>query len=102
MERIRAPKKALQKPSTSTPGTKYATNINNKAFITSINIPNVNILIGRVSNTKMGLITKLTKAITTEATSAVTKLEIVIPGTIQPTNIIASDNANHFNSRTIR
>lgn len=97
----KAPKKALQNPSTSTPGIKYATNINNKALITKINNPKVRILIGNVKNIKTGLITKFTSAIAMDAISAVKKLDIVIPGTTQPTNIIANDNANHFSMRII-
>jgi hypothetical protein len=75
--------------------------MNNNALITKINNPKVRILIGNVKNTKTGLITKLTNAIATDAISAVKKLDIVIPGTTQPTNIIAKDNANHFSIRII-
>ena len=57
--------------------------------------------IGKVKNTKIGFITKLTRAIATDAINAVAKLETVIPGTIHPTNIIAKASANHFNNKII-
>lgn len=101
MDSNKAPRKALQKPSTSIPGTRYATNINSKALITSINSPSVRILIGSVKKTKIGFINILTKAITTEAIKAVIKLETVIPGITQPTNIMTKDNANHFTNNII-
>ena len=58
------PYNALQNPSTSTPGIRYATNMNNKALITKINRPSVKILIGRVKNIRIGFITIFTKIIT--------------------------------------
>ena len=102
IDRIIAPKNALQNPSTSIPGTKYATNINNKAFINKIDTPNVRIFIGNVNKIKTGLITKFTNAMTIEATNAEVKPDIVIPGIIQPINIIEKDNANHFNKISIK
>ena len=91
-----APKKALQKPSISIPGTKYATKRKSNAFMTRIKSPSVNMFIGNVRKINMGLINKFTRAITIAAISAETKLEIVIPGITQPVNIIAKANANHF------
>jgi len=66
-----------------------------------MNRPRVKILIGNVKKTKIGLITRFTNAITAEAIRAVTKLEIVMPGIIQPTNIIDKARANHFNISAI-
>lgn len=65
-----------------------------------MNIPSVRILIGSVKNTRIGLIKMLTNAITAAATRAVTKFEIVIPGTTHPTNIIARAKPIHFKNNT--
>ena len=48
-----APKKALQKPSISIPGTKYATKRKSNAFMTSIKSPSVRIFIGNVRKIKI-------------------------------------------------
>lgn len=69
--------------------------------MTNTNKPSVKIFIGKVKKIKTGFITILTKAIAIDAIKAVMKFEIVIPGTIQPTNIIINDNANHFNNNII-
>lgn len=64
------PTTAYQKPSTEKPSINEAVNQNKEAFITTINKPNVTIVIGRVSNTNMGLTNKFNKPITIAATSA--------------------------------
>ena len=101
IDSITAPQNALQNPSISTPGTKYATNMNKRALITRMNSPRVKILIGKVRKINTGFITMFTKAIAAEAINAVKKLEIVIPGIIHPTNIIASAKANHLSKSII-
>lgn len=101
IDKINAPQNALQKPSTSTPGTKYAININNRAFITRTNIPKVRILIGSAKNISTGFIPRLINAITTAAISALVKLEIVIPGITQPVNIMPRARISHLSSNII-
>lgn len=101
MDNKRAPRNALKNPFTCTPGTRYATNINNKALITRINSPRVSMFIGSVRKISAGFMKTFINAITTAAINAVTKLEIVMPGTTQPTNMIPSARPNHFKNNAI-
>lgn len=57
--------------------------------------------IGSVKNISTGFIKTLINAITTAAINAVTKFDMVIPGTTQPTNMIPSASPIHFKSNTI-
>lgn len=54
--------------------------------------------IGSVKNISTGFIKTLINAITTAAINAVTKFDMVIPGTTQPTNMIPSASPIHFNN----
>ena len=67
-----------------------------------INKPSVRILIGKVRITSTGFMTILTNAIAIDAINAVAKLDIVIPGTIHPINIMINERASHFITKTIR
>ena len=67
---INDPITAYQKPSTEKPSINEAANQNKEAFITTINKPNVTIVIGRVSNINIGLTNRFSKPITIAATSA--------------------------------
>ncbi len=68
--------KAVKKPEIIKLGTIKAANIIIKVFITKVNNPNVNILIGKVKKIKIGLITALTIPKTTATKTAVKKLSI--------------------------
>ena len=63
----------------------------------SIEIPKVKIFIGNAKNINTGFINKFTSTIAIEAKNALKKLEICIPGIIQPVNSNATDKPNNFN-----
>ncbi len=69
-ETITDPKSAYQNESTVKPSIKEAANQNKKAFMTSINRPNVSTVIGRVRINKIGLTNKLRSPIVIAATIA--------------------------------
>jgi hypothetical protein len=90
------PNNALQKPSTTKPGAIFPANKNSNALITKLNNPNVIKFIGRDINSTNGFINKLITAITITTNNALTKLEIVIPGTIQAINEISNADNIHL------
>lgn len=87
-DKIIEPNKALKKPSTSNPGVIAPASINNNAFITRENKPNVKKVTGTDINFTKGFINVLIKAITIQASIAFKKLSTLIPGTNQAVKTI--------------
>ena len=71
---------APQKLVISKPGIIKLTSQKRKIFITNINKPKVRIVIGKVSNTNIGLIITLTIAKTKATNKAIQKPETSMPG----------------------
>ncbi len=94
------PKKALQKPSTSSPGVIQPASISSKAFKTRLKIPIVKKFIGSVTSFNTGFIKVFIKAIITQANIALRKLLTSIPGITHAVKIIASAKHIHLTNIT--
>lgn len=85
------PIKALKNPLTENPGAIAPASINNNAFNTNENNPNVRKLIGKEINCKTGFTKAFIKAIIKQTIIAAKKLSTPIPGTAQAINTIARE-----------
>ncbi len=81
IDTTREPSKAVQKPSTEKPTTKYAAKSSNPALITKENKPSVIILIGRVRINSTGRIRTFITPKTKAAIIATLRPSTAIPGT---------------------
>jgi hypothetical protein len=80
---IKAPSTAHQKFTMTNPLTIWDASMSIRALITSKNNPNVKIVIGKVNNIKIGLITTLIIPSTAATITATRKSAIFIPGKSQ-------------------
>lgn len=90
------PNNAATNPATRNPVTKYAAAQNRSAFNTIPNNPRVMILIGSVSNVKIGLIIKLINPRTSPATKATCHETTEIPGIKYAARITVAESRSHL------